>query len=191
VKEGVLGFLFFKIKNKNKQGLKMKKLLSLGLLVAINTSVFAGSFMALTYAPTAEGKKLSGYQFDDSNYLKFKYGSIADKPMGIGYYIDLGATMNSGQDDGYGLNTDVKYNYFIANIGPTLNINKNFSIYGGVGVAYQRGEYFANGREMISEDTKTELNINAGAMATYGNFGVLGGYDSAAKAVNFGLVMKF
>ncbi len=167
----------------------MKKIVMFGLVaMMLQTSALAKcSFWSLSYAPKAEGKKLGGYKYDDSDYIKLKLGNIGEKSMELGYYLDLGVTINSGSNG----SSDIKYNYYILNFGPTLNVSKNVTLYGGVGAAYQRGEYFNNYVDMTSKDTKTEMNVNAGAMFTYSRYGLSLGYDSAPKAVNFGLVYKY
>jgi len=168
----------------------MKKITIIGLTaLALKTSLFANGFAALLYAPGAEGKELGGQQFDDTNYIKLKAGTIGSKSMEFGYYADFGFTFNSTNENG--TSSDVKYNYYIFNAGPTLAISENIVVYAGVGVAHQRGVYFNNGEEFTTEDTKTELNINGGAMLTYGDYGLVAGYDSAAKAANFGFLWKF
>ncbi len=167
----------------------MKKIAFLAITsIVLKTSLLAGSFAAFLYAPSADGKKLGGYQYKDTNYIKIKGGKIGEKSMDFGYYGDFAITANTVDNTG---TSKVKYGYYIFNIGPTLTITKNIAVYGGVGIAYEQGQYMANGTQMVSKDTKTEMNLNAGAMFTYGKFGLVAGYDSASKAANFGVVVKY
>jgi len=169
-----------------------KTMLAISLILGININLFASGFGALLYAPTGEDKTLEGVEFTDLSYYKLKFGSIG-YTQGIkrfGYYVDIGfASPKDKESQQYKeMTSDVKYYNYLLNAGSTFSLSDHIVLFGGVGVEYQIIEYtdFAEKKE-----SETNFNMNGGAMWFYKSYGLIAGFDSANKAMNFGFTYKF
>lgn len=76
----------------------------------------------------------------------------------------------------------------IVNIGSTWALSDHIFFFGGVGVDYQRLNYIDNEKE---REIKTTGNLNGGVMFFYKKYGLITGFDSVSKAINFGFTYRY
>lgn len=159
----------------------MKKVFMAGAAISIlNTSIFAGNlYKSLLYSPEAENYGIEFHQ------LKLKMVAVNEETMGFGYYIGLGGGSKShtNNNNAFGLpSKKVDMKNYLLNIGTTFRLMENLVVFGGVGTSYfdpgNHGDF--------------AVNFNTGAMVTmYDKVGLLAEYDTATKALGFGLGYKF
>lgn len=165
-------------------------MLLLGVL-SIQTSLYASYFASLSYAPKSEDRTLEEESFKDLSYVKLKIGSIG-YTQGLkrfGFYVDFAGQLEDKDNKKY--NEDVRgvdYRNYLVNVGTTWSLSDHIVLFGGAGVDYQRMAYMNNQKDDIK---KNKLNLNGGLMFFHKSYGLTTEFDSANKAMSFGLTYKF
>jgi hypothetical protein len=154
-----------------------------------STTYDANLFGYISFAPSAKGKELMGYKFDDTNYIGIGGGAINKKPMGIGLYGEIKGTPTVLDING---NSDFVYDYTIVNVGLTLRLHDRFVLMGGVGYSHEDAKFTVLGTHYESNESNSNLNVNVGALLQISSlFGVVLAFDSAASAYSLGLAVTF
>ena len=170
----------------------MRKLivyLVLVCMICIPAYSFADGIAGIGWAPNAKGKEIEGYQFDDTNYLTFIFGSVDPEPMGIGWYIGGGITPHKVDETG---TSYFHYAYYIFNAGLTFTLYKKIYLYGGIGYTYEDGEFKLNGITYTTTEHNNSFNINGGVLIEIlGGYGLMAGYDTASSAASIGFFKRF
>lgn len=151
-------------------------------MVVVSSPLLAESYFGLSYAPSAKGKKVLDYQFDDTNLLKVNFFKVNREGGQWGYYGSIGTSTDDG---------GVYYDYTLLTVGATRALGSHAFVFLGGGYSWEAAQFSTSSAIYRSVEDNDSFNANLGIGYSFGKIGVTAEYDSAPKALSVGLSYSF
>lgn len=161
---------------------------SLALIVTLLTfsnspaSAAMPNTWAIGLSPTTTTQDLGDFRFKTSPYVT-AWGGLVRQPRSFGYYFNAALPLKTD---------DWRYTYTMLNAGVNLPITQNAVWFVGAGISMEEPRISDNwGYTYRIRENNDQLNINAGAMYFYREYGLSIGYNSASGTFDIGVAVRF